>query len=245
MVLHEGLAWNWQSFPEFMDSLDGRPFDVDVAVQVPHGALRLHVMGERGARREVATADDIDGDGARSRARDRGRRARLHHVADAQSPHEQGRVHADAHRRGRRAGRHRARDRRRPGKGVLQGVSDFADVDAEFAIFRRMAEESGRPVSFSLVQVRGDTYRRQLELLAARERRRCDDDGPGGAASGRASCSACSARCTRCSRTACTARSARCRSPERVAVMADPQLQGAGARGRRRRNATTPSSAVG
>src|SRR5207237_7017301 len=52
------------------------------------------------------------------------------------------------------------------GKGVLQGVSDFTDVDAEFAIFRRMAEESGRPLSFSLVQVHGDTWRRQLELLA-------------------------------------------------------------------------------
>jgi len=52
------------------------------------------------------------------------------------------------------------------GKGVLQGVSDFADVDAEFSIFRRKSEESGRPVSFSLVQVRGDTWRRQLELLA-------------------------------------------------------------------------------
>jgi hypothetical protein len=48
---------------------------------------------------------------------------------------------------------------------VLQVVSDFADVDAEFAIFRRMAEESGRPLSFSLVQVRGDGWRRQLELL--------------------------------------------------------------------------------
>lgn len=56
------------------------------------------------------------------------------------------------------------------GQGVLQVVSDFADVDAEFAIFRQMAEESGRPLSFSLVQVRGDGWRRQLELLAATRR---------------------------------------------------------------------------
>jgi N-acyl-D-aspartate/D-glutamate deacylase len=53
------------------------------------------------------------------------------------------------------------------GRGVLQVVSDFADADAEFGIFRRMAAESGRPLSFSLVQARGLAWRRLLDLLSA------------------------------------------------------------------------------
>ena len=165
-VLHEGLAWNWQSFPEFMDSLDGRPFDVDVAVQVPHGALRLHVMGERGAKREVATADDIDAmariarEGIEAGALGFTTSRTLNHRTSKGEFTPTLTAEADE-----LVGIARAIGE--TGKGVLQGVSDFADVDAEFAIFRRMAEESGRPVSFSLVQVRGDTYRRQLELLAS------------------------------------------------------------------------------
>jgi N-acyl-D-aspartate/D-glutamate deacylase len=164
-VLDEGLTWSWQSFPEFMDALDGRPFDIDVAVQLPHGALRLHVMGERGAAREAATPDDI---------------ARM--AAIAAEAVEAGALGFTTS----RTLNHRtsrgdftptltaeadelvgiARAIGATGRGVLQVVSDFMDTDAEFAIFRRMAEESGRPLSFSLVQAIGDSWRRQLELLS-------------------------------------------------------------------------------
>src|SRR4051812_15268361 len=59
-ALHEGLSWDWQSFPEYLDALERLPHDIDFAAQVPHGAVRLHVMGERGANRETATAEEIE-----------------------------------------------------------------------------------------------------------------------------------------------------------------------------------------
>ena len=81
VALHEGLSWEWQSFPEYLDDIDGKPRDIDLGAQVPHGALRLHVMGERGANREPATPDDIAAMAELARQADRGRRPRLHDVA--------------------------------------------------------------------------------------------------------------------------------------------------------------------
>jgi N-acyl-D-aspartate/D-glutamate deacylase len=58
-ALSEGITWSWESFPEYLDALDERAWTVDVGTQVPHGAVRAYVMGDRGARNEPATPDEI------------------------------------------------------------------------------------------------------------------------------------------------------------------------------------------
>jgi N-acyl-D-amino-acid deacylase len=59
-ALAEGIEWEWETFPEYLDALERRRWTVDIGTQVPHGAVRAYVMGERGAKNEAASAEDIE-----------------------------------------------------------------------------------------------------------------------------------------------------------------------------------------
>jgi N-acyl-D-aspartate/D-glutamate deacylase len=146
-ALHEGIPWTWETFEEYLDHLSTRAFDVDVATQVPHGAVRLFVMGERGARGEPATADEIDAMGSISRAAiDAGA---LGFTTSRTTNHRTSRGEPTPTLRASGAelvGIATAI----AGAGVLQVVSDFSDLDAEFGLMRTMVEASGCPLSISV-----------------------------------------------------------------------------------------------
>jgi N-acyl-D-amino-acid deacylase len=59
-ALSEGIEWEWETFPQYLDALERRRWTVDVGAQIPHGAVRAYVMGDRGARNEPATPEEID-----------------------------------------------------------------------------------------------------------------------------------------------------------------------------------------
>jgi len=151
-VLTEGLPWTWESFPDYLDALEARAFDVDIGAQLPHAALRVHVMGERGANREPATPADIAAMAAIARrAVEAGAlgfstsRTLNHRTSDGQPTPTL--TAGEDELTGIALGLAAA------GKGVLQLVSDFhPDGLAELAMLRRIVERSGRPLSFSLVQ---------------------------------------------------------------------------------------------
>ncbi|HZZ88182.1 MAG TPA: amidohydrolase family protein [Caulobacteraceae bacterium] len=158
-VLTEGLPWNWESYPDYLNRLGERRFDVDIGSQLPHAALRVFVMGQRGVDREPATQDDIAAMAALAKeameagAIGFGTSRTLNHRSSDGSPIATltaGEDELTGIAMGIAA----------VGKGVLQFVSDFADERAEFGMLRRVVEASGRPMSFSLVQspVRRDNY---------------------------------------------------------------------------------------
>ncbi len=150
-ALHEGLAWNWEGFPSYLDALDALPHDIDIATQIPHAALRVHVMGDRGAAGEDATDADI---GEMSTLVEEAVRAGALGFSTSRSTN-----HKSSN--GDPTPSLTASERellgladglRRAGTGVMQLLSDFEDVDAEFALLHKLAETSGRPLSMTLAQ---------------------------------------------------------------------------------------------
>jgi N-acyl-D-aspartate/D-glutamate deacylase len=164
-VLHEGLSWEWTSFPEYLDHLDARRWDLDLATQVVHSPIRLHVMGQRGADREPATADDIAAmgrlaaEGIEAGALGFSTSRTVNHRTSTGNP-----IPTLDAARAELVGIAAAIGATRA--GVLQVVSDFADFEHEAETLVQMMEVSDRPLSFSLVQAgRGGGYQPKLALL--------------------------------------------------------------------------------
>jgi N-acyl-D-aspartate/D-glutamate deacylase len=155
VVMAEGIPWQWETFPEYLDFIEQRHADVDFAAQVPHAPVRIYVMGTRGADREPAMARDIEQmaaivkEGIQAGALGFSTsRSILHRLKDGRlAPTIT--VNEDEL-------QGIARGLKEAGKGVLQFIDDFndamSDASASLAMWRRLCEESGRPVSFNLAQ---------------------------------------------------------------------------------------------
>ena len=173
-ALHEGIEWDWESFPEYLDALDKRRYAMDVGTQVPHGAVRAYVMGERGAKNEPANAEDIEKQAAVVKeAIEAGAlgfsmsRTIVHRAVDGEVV----------------PGTHGAEDEifgiarvlGELGQGIVElapaGIQgeDMSAPDKEIDWMRRLSAEIRRPISFALVQhdVAPKDWKRLLDLCDA------------------------------------------------------------------------------
>lgn len=150
VVMTEGLPWNWETFPEYLDALDAGERDIDVAAYLPHSPLRVYAMGERGANREAATPDDL----ARMRALTKEAmeagalgfatsRLSIHKTADGGSipTFEADVAELEAISGGMKDAGH----------GTFQIVLDaFVGWDKEYPVIDAVMRASGRPATFTL-----------------------------------------------------------------------------------------------
>ena len=167
-ALHEGLPWTWETYEEYLDVLAGRQFDLDIGTQVPHAALRVHVMGERAVAGAAATDEDMSRMAAlAARAVEAGAlgfstsRTLNHRSVDGELTPSYDAGVEELIRIAAAVGG--------TGRGVLQLVTDFLDIDVDMDIMTSMVRASGRPLSVSLLQSHFDPagYRTVLKRIAA------------------------------------------------------------------------------
>ena len=151
-ALHEGINWQWESFPEYLDTLEGKPLAIDVGTQIPHGAVRAYVMGQRGIDREEASQEEIEqmsqivkeaieaGAFGFSTSRTEKHKDSSGALTPSITAHKNELVSI-------------AKSLGEIKSGVLQGISDFYDFETEFDIFKEMSESSGRPISITVEQM--------------------------------------------------------------------------------------------
>ncbi len=167
-ALAEGIDWSWESFPEYLDALERKPLAIDIGAQVPHGAVRAYVMGERGAANEVATEDDVRAMGAiveeGLRAGALGfttSRTVLHRSIEGVPVPGTFAGEEELFAIGRALGR--------AGCGVFEMASDLMPEGRELDWVTRLSREVGRPITFALLQNDLDPtqWQRVLELTEA------------------------------------------------------------------------------
>ena len=145
-ALAAGIPWQWESFGQYLDALGGMKRAIDVAAQIPHGAIRAYVMGERGAHNEAATPDDIKRMGAIVREALRAgamgvtsSRTLLHRAKNGE--HVPGTFASEAEmlELGRALGA--------AGHGVMELATDMVGCDTDLGWMARVSIETGRPVT--------------------------------------------------------------------------------------------------
>jgi N-acyl-D-amino-acid deacylase len=150
-ALAEGIRWEWESFPEYLAALERMPRALDVAAQVPHGAVRAYVMGERGAKNEKATFKDIAAMAqivreaiAAGAVGFSTSRTLLHRAVDGEPVPGTFAGDEEVLGIGRVLGE--------LGQGVFELASDLAPEARELAWMHRLSRETGRPVTFACLQ---------------------------------------------------------------------------------------------
>ena len=169
-ALAEGLRWEWESFPEYLDALARLPRTIDVAAQVPHHPLRVYVMGDRGINREAATPDDIA----------EMRRLTEEAVRAGAFGFTTSRTYSHKTNAGELVPGHFAEEAElfnigqalgNAGRGAFGMNSDFVDEAAEFAWMTRLSRETGRPVWFLLTDRTKDPERWQRLMRGVHQAR--------------------------------------------------------------------------